>query len=122
MKSLGEIQNPESYKEVHSLLLTLSGGQCVHQVEKVNQDCALVKQSQVNCRDLSLVWSIDIIKKKKHSVQVLKVWDILLGTTKLPQLIKHIQKFYQDYSDETLNRCKEKHYNGYVFSIFFAFS
>ncbi|GJR39258.1 P-loop containing nucleoside triphosphate hydrolase [Tanacetum coccineum] len=109
LKSIRDTKKPENNKEVHSLLMRLSGG---HHVEKVSKESALVKQSQVNCNGLSLVWSIVIVEEKVKSTQVLKVWGILQGSSKLEQLTERINKFYENYTDEVLSHCKEKHYNG----------
>lgn len=112
LKSIRDIGNPENNKEVHSLLMRLSGGQQVPRVEKVSQDSSFLKQSRVTSTGLSLVWSIDILEEITQSVQVLKVWDILQDTSKLKRLKRRIHQFYQDYGDETLNRCKVKLYDG----------
>ncbi|KAD7478543.1 hypothetical protein E3N88_01679 [Mikania micrantha] len=110
LRSIGDTENPESNKEVCSMLMKLSGGQ--HRVETVSPISELYNRCWVNSKGLSLVWSVDIVEENTQSVQVLRIWDILQGNSKLTQLIISIHRFYQNYNDETLNRCKEKQYDG----------
>ena len=90
-----ELKKPESCKEVHSLLMKLSGGLRVPQTWDVSDDSILFKIYAVNCSGLKLVWSIVVMEEEVESVQVLKVWDILDGVLKGSQLIKRIIKFYR---------------------------
>ncbi|PWA47236.1 hypothetical protein CTI12_AA501420 [Artemisia annua] len=109
---MGDIENLETKKEVHSLLMRLSGGQRYYQPKKASKDPALIKTYGVNSKGLTLVWSIDIMEEHMQTVQVLKVWDLLQGTFKLRHVIQRINMLHQAYSDETMNRCQEKDYDG----------
>ncbi|KAJ9540923.1 hypothetical protein OSB04_027429, partial [Centaurea solstitialis] len=108
LKSMINLKKPESCKEVHSLLMKLSGGLRVPQTGDVSHDSILFNMYAVNCSGFKLVWSVVMMEEGVESVQVLKVWDIFEGSLKQSQLIKRVNKFYRGCSEETRSRCKEK--------------
>ncbi|XP_041012062.1 uncharacterized protein LOC121255674 isoform X1 [Juglans microcarpa x Juglans regia] len=71
----------------------------------------IIKQFKVE--DLYIVCANDIRKEWSDEVkelmyyQVLKVWDIL-PAEEIPKLIKRLDSMFGKYTDDFLNRCKEK--------------
>lgn len=96
------------------LLLRLSGG---WRPKNQSVDYYFEKSShilkQFKVEGMYVICTIDIIKDVKY-VQVLKVWDIL-RLEEIPKLTKRLEKIFSAYTEDYINRCTEKHLEGYAF-------
>ncbi|XP_042981748.1 uncharacterized protein LOC122311306 isoform X1 [Carya illinoinensis] len=114
LKSFKKLKSVMRKNSVIELLLKLSRG---WRPKKRSSDpvCGsssqIIKQFKVEDRyivcayDIRKEWS-DVVKELRY-YQVLKVWDIL-PAEEIPKLIKRLDSMFGKYTDDFLNRCKEK--------------
>ncbi|KAM0022021.1 putative P-loop containing nucleoside triphosphate hydrolase, DNA2/NAM7 helicase, helicase [Helianthus debilis subsp. tardiflorus] len=118
MKTIARLTDHEIFNEVVSLLVKLSNGW--REPEKggnslVNTEgsCTLIEEYEVT-KDLYLIWAVDIVAQDAVCSQVLMVWGVL-SATKFEELSKMLmEKVYGNYTINMMNRCKERHTEGYV--------
>ncbi|KAI3888827.1 hypothetical protein MKW92_003170 [Papaver armeniacum] len=108
-KSFARLKSFQARKSVINLLLKLSNG---WSPKKLNSVCEnsfqLVKQFKVG--RLYVISAVDIMKYSSY-VQVLKIWDIL-PLEEMPKLVKRLDNIFSMYTDDFINRCKEKNADG----------
>ncbi|OWM86360.1 hypothetical protein CDL15_Pgr021446, partial [Punica granatum] len=96
---------------VINLLLKLSNGWRPKRRD-MNMICEnslqIVKQFKVE--SLYVLCTVDI-EKDFNYVQVLKVWDVL-PLEDIPKMVKRLDGIYETYSNEYIDRCKEKSLDG----------
>ncbi|KAK2989329.1 hypothetical protein RJ640_017986 [Escallonia rubra] len=113
--SMVRIKHVEIRKKVVSLLLELSNGWRQPSWEKTDSNMAgvssqLLEQYNVNGY-LSLIWSVDVLKKASMHIQVIKVWDIL-PVYKIPHLARHLNVRFGNYTPNTIKLCKYRRVEG----------
>ncbi|KAJ6396572.1 hypothetical protein OIU77_021578 [Salix suchowensis] len=109
-KSILKVKN-EARQEVITLLATLSSGWRQSPEERniivlQGTSSELLENYRVNDQ-LSLIWTVDIVKENKNDTQILKVWDVL----PLPDLAKlacRLDDVLGNYTVSKMNRCKQK--------------
>ncbi|KAJ0095766.1 hypothetical protein Patl1_14988 [Pistacia atlantica] len=98
-------------KSVINLLLKLSSG---WQPKRRNIDSICESSSRIikifKVEGLYTICTIDIVKESNYK-QVLKVWDIL-PLENVPKLVKRLDGIFVRYTDDYINRCKEKNIEG----------
>ncbi|KAK6146300.1 hypothetical protein DH2020_020169 [Rehmannia glutinosa] len=110
-KSFQKLKPSNVKKLAINVLLKLASG---WRPKKVNVDWTcesssyIVKQFKVE--KYYVVCSIDIIKDSIY-VQVLKVWDIL-PMVETPKLLKRLDSIFAMYTDDFINHCNEKLFEG----------
>lgn len=117
LKSFKKLTSDQTKKLVVNLLLKVSSG---WRPKKKNIDSvcesSLHITKQFKVRRLYIVCTIDIVKELQY-IQVLKVWDIL-PLEEVPKLVKRLNDIFVSYTDDFVKRCKEKSFEGYVYSYF----
>ncbi|OVA00394.1 hypothetical protein BVC80_1181g13 [Macleaya cordata] len=111
-KSLVRIKNLETRKELVALLMNLSSGwrdrpQVQKNLEVMDGTSSQLLEQNKICGLLNLLWSVDIVKKNKKYIQVLKFWDIV-PSKKIPRLAQSLDVFFESYTVDKMNRCKYK--------------
>ena len=87
-----------------------------------NKKCNLIHDNisgmlkQFKVKDLYIICSIDIMKESWY-IQVLKVWDIL-PLEDIPKLAIRLDASFGKYTNDYLNRCKAKCFDGYVHFLY----
>jgi senataxin len=61
----------------------------------------------------NLFWTIDILQENANYVQVMKFWDIL-PFSHIPELAKHLDIVFGNFTVDKMNRCKQKCVDRYV--------
>ncbi|XP_059624937.1 uncharacterized protein LOC132268175 [Cornus florida] len=106
-KSFGKLMSVRTKKSVMNLLLKLSSG---WRPKRRNVDSVCESSSQIvkqfKVEGLYVVCTIDIVKESRY-IQVLKVWDIL-PLEEISKLVKRLDSIFAIYTDDFINRCKEK--------------
>ncbi|XP_031256235.1 TPR and ankyrin repeat-containing protein 1-like [Pistacia vera] len=111
LKSFKKMTSNREKKSVINLLLKLSSG---WRPKRRNIDsiceCSshIIKQFKVE--GLYTICTIDIVKESNYK-QVLKVWDIL-PLEDVSKLVKRLDDIFVRYTDDYINRCKEKKIEG----------
>ncbi|KAF5747513.1 hypothetical protein HS088_TW05G00235 [Tripterygium wilfordii] len=110
-KSFKRLASIRKKKLVLNLLLKLASGWRPKK-RKVDSLCGSSSQTlkQFKVEGLYVVCSIDIIKESRF-LQVLKVWDVL-PLEDIPKLEKRLHGIFAKYTDDFINRCKEKSLEG----------
>ncbi|KAH9658809.1 UvrD-like helicase ATP-binding domain-containing protein [Citrus sinensis] len=114
LKSFKKLTSDQTKKSVINLLLKLSGGWRPKR-RNVDSVCAssshIIKQFKVE--GFYIISTIDIAKDVKESqyIQVLKVWDIL-PLEDVQKLVTRLDNIFVKYTDEFINLCKEKCFDG----------
>ncbi|XP_038701351.1 uncharacterized protein LOC119998175 isoform X2 [Tripterygium wilfordii] len=110
-KSFKRLASIRTKKSVLSLLLKLASGWRPKK-RKVDSLCGGSSQTlkQFKVEGLYVVCSIDIIKESRF-LQVLRVWDVL-PLEDIPKLEKRLHDIFAKYTDDFINRCKEKSLEG----------
>ncbi|TXG56677.1 hypothetical protein EZV62_017990 [Acer yangbiense] len=107
MQSFKKLKSAQKKKSVINLLLKLASGWRPKK-RKIDSVCEsslhIVKQFKVE--GLNIVCTIDIVKELQY-IQVLKVWDIL-PLEDVSKLVKRLDDIFVKYTDDYVNRCKEK--------------
>ncbi|TXG56681.1 hypothetical protein EZV62_017994 [Acer yangbiense] len=107
LQSFKKLKSAQKKKSVINLLLKLASGWRPKK-KKVDSVCEssshIVKHFKVE--GLNIVCSIDIVKELQY-IQVLKVWDIL-PLEDVSKLVKRLDDIFVKYTDDYVNRCKEK--------------
>lgn len=110
MESSSRIKNVDVRKQVLCIIQRLSSG-CWHRHRKANileklggTSPQLLELCTVN-GGLNLIWSVDVVRVASKDFQVLKFWDIL-PMAEIPQLAKHLDSLFGNYTDDKMNRCK----------------
>ncbi|XP_048231885.1 uncharacterized protein LOC8275336 isoform X1 [Ricinus communis] len=105
-KSFGKLSSVRKKTSALNLLLKLSSGwrPKTKNVDSICHSYCLLKQYKVE--GLYIICSIDIVKERMYT-QVLKVWDIL-PLEDIPRLAKRLDGIFGSYTDDFMNRCKEK--------------
>ncbi|XP_011091752.2 uncharacterized protein LOC105172113 [Sesamum indicum] len=110
-KSFQTLRPSYAKKLVINLLLKLASG---WRPKKINVDWTCESSSYVlkkfKVENYFVVCSIDIIKDSIYE-QVFKVWDIF-PVEETPKLLKRLDSIFAMYSDDFVNRCKEKVFEG----------
>jgi senataxin len=114
----------EARHEVISLLAKLSSGWRQSPEERNiivlhGTSSELLENYRVNDQ-LSLIWTVDIIKENKNDTQILKVWDVL-SLHDLPKLARSLDAVVGNYTVNKMNRCRHKCTEGYA-SFYFPSS
>ncbi|KAG2708641.1 hypothetical protein I3760_05G201900 [Carya illinoinensis] len=114
LKSFKKLKSVTRKNSVIVRLFKLSMG---WRPKKISSDPVCGSSSQIikqfKVEDLYIVCANDIRKewsdkaKEMGYRQVLKVWDIL-SVEEIPKLIKRLDSMFGKYTDDFLNRCKEK--------------
>ncbi|KAJ6766752.1 DNA2/NAM7 HELICASE FAMILY [Salix purpurea] len=109
-KSILKVRN-EARQEVITLLATLSSGWRQSPEERniivlQGTSSELLENYRVNDQ-LSLIWTVDIVKENKNDTQILKVWDVL-PLPDLPKLACRLDDVLGNYTVSKMNRCKQK--------------
>ncbi|KAJ6738455.1 P-LOOP CONTAINING NUCLEOSIDE TRIPHOSPHATE HYDROLASES SUPERFAMILY PROTEIN [Salix koriyanagi] len=109
-KSILKVKN-EARQEVITLLATLSSGWRQSPEERniivlQGTSSELLENYRVNDQ-LSLIWTVDIVKENKNDTQILKVWDVL-PLPDLPKLACRLDDVLGNYTVSKMNRCKQK--------------
>ncbi|KAI3900086.1 hypothetical protein MKW98_000986, partial [Papaver atlanticum] len=108
-KSFMRLKSFQTQKSVINLLLKLSNGWSPKKMDSVcGNSLQLVKQFKVG--RLYVISAVDIVKYSSY-VQVLKIWDIL-PLEEMPKLVKRLDSIFSMYTDDFINRCKEKKADG----------
>ncbi|XP_026433956.1 uncharacterized protein LOC113331459 [Papaver somniferum] len=108
-KSFMRLKSFQTQKSVINLLLKLSNGWSPKKVDSVcGNSLQLVKQFKVG--RLYVISAVNIAKYSSY-VQVLKIWDIL-PLEEMPKLVKRLDSIFSMYTDNFINRCKEKKADG----------
>ncbi|KAG5534407.1 hypothetical protein RHGRI_022507 [Rhododendron griersonianum] len=115
-KSNSRIKNVNVRKQVLCIIQRLSSG-CWHQRRKANilekqggTSSQLLELYTVNgC--LNLIWSVDVVREGSKDFQVLKFWDIL-PMAEIPELAKHLDSLFGNYTVDKMNRCKCRRFEG----------
>ncbi|KAL0302223.1 UNVERIFIED_CONTAM: Helicase SEN1, partial [Sesamum angustifolium] len=110
-KSFRTLKPSYAKKWVINLLLKLASG---WRPKKINVDWTCKGSSYVlkkfKVENYYVVCSIDIIKDSIYE-QVFKVWDIF-PMVETPKLLERLDSIFAMYSDDFVNRCKEKLFEG----------
>ncbi|KAG5534406.1 hypothetical protein RHGRI_022506 [Rhododendron griersonianum] len=116
VESSSRIKNVDVRKQVLCIIQRLSSG-CWHQHRKANileklggTSPQLLELCTVN-GGLNLIWSVDVVRVASKDFQVLKFWDIL-PMAEIPQLAKHLDSLFGNYTDDKMNRCKCRSFEG----------
>ncbi|KAI5591251.1 hypothetical protein POPTR_004G077650v4 [Populus trichocarpa] len=109
-KSIMKVGN-EARQEVISLLAKLSSGWRQSPEERNiivlhGTSSELLENYRVNDQ-LSLIWTVNIIKENKNDTQILKVWDVL-SLHDLPKLARSLDAVVGNYTVNKMNRCRHK--------------
>nr|TKS00006.1 uncharacterized protein D5086_0000188140 [Populus alba] len=109
-KSIMKVRN-RVRQEVISLLAKLSSGWRQSPEERNivvlhGTSSELLENYRVNDQ-LSLIWTVDIIKENKNDTQILKVWDVL-PLRDLPKLARSLDAVFGNYTVNKMNRCRHK--------------
>ncbi|KAH7516697.1 hypothetical protein FEM48_Zijuj10G0162600 [Ziziphus jujuba var. spinosa] len=109
--SFGKIKSFQMKKLVINLLRMLASGWRPKK-RNINIICDKSKQilKKFKVKDLYVVCSNDIVNRSSY-IQALKVWDIL-PLVEIPELVKSLDITFCTYTDEYINRCKEKYLEG----------
>ncbi|KAJ0038642.1 hypothetical protein Pint_21976 [Pistacia integerrima] len=111
LKSFKKITSNSKKKSVINLLLKLSSG---WRPKRRNIDSICESSSRIikifKVEGLCTICTIDIVKESNYK-QVLKVWDIL-PLENVPKLVKRLDNIFVRYTDDYINRCKEKKIEG----------
>ncbi|RZC80438.1 hypothetical protein C5167_043016 [Papaver somniferum] len=108
-KSFLRLKSFQTQKSVINLLLKLSNGWIPKKIDSVcGNSLQLVKQFKVG--RLYVISAVDIVKYSSY-VQILKIWDIL-PLEEIPKLVKPLDGIFSMYTDDFINRCKEKNADG----------
>ncbi|CAA7058231.1 unnamed protein product [Microthlaspi erraticum] len=102
LKSLETIVDSEINKRAMSILEKLSNGE-LHQESETESD-NLFRQQEID-DGLSLIWSVDIINKENHHVQVLKIWHVL-PSSDVTRAEECLEKHYKRYTKVKIERCR----------------
>ncbi|KAI9170204.1 hypothetical protein LWI28_024307 [Acer negundo] len=107
LQSFKKLKSAQKKKSVINLLLKLASGWRPKK-KKIDSVCEsslhIVKHFKVE--GLNIVCTIDIVKELQY-IQVLKVWDIL-PLEDVSKLVKRLDDIFVKYTDDYVNRCKEK--------------
>ncbi|KAI3470132.1 hypothetical protein Pfo_026795 [Paulownia fortunei] len=110
-KSFQKLKPSITKKLVINVLLKLASG---WRPKNINVDLPCESSSyilkQFKVEKYYVVCSIDIIKDSIYK-QVLKVWDIL-PMVETPKLLKRLDSIFAIYTDDFINHCKEKLFEG----------
>ncbi|KAI3903276.1 hypothetical protein MKW98_031930 [Papaver atlanticum] len=108
-KSFARLKSIQTQKSVINLLLKLSNGWSPKKVDSIcGNSLQLVKQFKVG--QLYVISAVDIMKYSSY-VQVLKIWDIL-PVEEMPKLVKRLDSIFSMYTDDFVNRCRERNADG----------
>lgn len=116
LKSFKKLTSDQTKMSVINLLLKLSSG---WRPKKRNVDSICESSSHIikkfKVEGFYIICTIDIVKDSLY-IQVLKVWDIL-PLEDVPKLVTRLDNIFVKYTDEYIDRCKEKCMEGYVYSF-----
>ncbi|XP_044475821.1 uncharacterized protein LOC123203512 isoform X2 [Mangifera indica] len=111
LKSFKRMKSDRDKKSVINLLMKLSTGWRPKR-RNIDTICKsslhIIKQFKVE--GLYTICTVDIVKESMY-IQVLKVWDIL-PLEDVPKLVKRLDDIFVRYTDDYINRCKEKYIEG----------
>ncbi|KAJ0078956.1 hypothetical protein Patl1_24392 [Pistacia atlantica] len=111
LKSFKKMTSDRDKKSVINLLLKLSSGWRPKRrnIDSICESSShIIKQFKVE--GLYTICTIDVVKESNY-IQVLKVWDIL-PLEDVPKLVKRLDDIFVNYTDDYINRCKEKYIEG----------
>ncbi|ONI29819.1 hypothetical protein PRUPE_1G215600 [Prunus persica] len=104
LKSFKKLKSISLRKSVLYLLLKLSDGWRFKKPNVCGSSSPILRQYKVE--GLYIVCTTDIAKDVKY-IQILKIWDIL-PLRDIPKLVKRLENILKRYTDDFINRCKEK--------------
>ncbi|CAL8090382.1 unnamed protein product [Prunus armeniaca] len=104
LKSFKKLKSTSLKKSVLYLLLKLSAGWRSKKPNVCGSSSPILRQYKVE--GLYIVCTTDIAKDVKY-IQILKIWDIL-PLRDIPKLVKRLENILKRYTDDFINRCKEK--------------
>ncbi|KAI5351783.1 hypothetical protein L3X38_004674 [Prunus dulcis] len=104
LKSFKKLKSISLRKSVLYLLLKLSDGWRSKKPNVCGSSSPILRQYKVE--GLYIVCTTDIAKDVKY-IQILKIWDIL-PLRDIPKLVKRLENILKRYTDDFINRCKEK--------------
>ncbi|KAM7252228.1 hypothetical protein ACFE04_024111 [Oxalis oulophora] len=111
LKSFKQLVSVRTKKTILNLLLKVSSGWRPKK-KSVDSVCGssyqIIKKFKVE--GLYIVCTVDIIKDYTYT-QILKVWDVL-PLEDIAKLEKRLEGIFGKYSDDYINRCKEKFLDG----------
>ncbi|KAF8048805.1 hypothetical protein N665_2397s0001 [Sinapis alba] len=102
-KSLEAITDSDFNKKLMSYLEKLSNGE-FQQKDSETESNNLFRLQEID-DGLSLIWAIDIIKKEKHHVQVIKIWHVMQSSD-VSCAEKCLEKHYKRYTKVKIERCR----------------
>lgn len=102
-KYVGELKNSAIYRKIKSFLERISQG--LLDEEESDRD-NLLKQSKID-DDLTLIWSVDILKEGSHHVQVLKIWDVVPSCNAL-EAVKRLDLNHMKYTSDEIEKCRAR--------------
>ncbi|KAL7102526.1 hypothetical protein ACP275_08G125400 [Erythranthe tilingii] len=112
-KSFQKLKPSNVKKLAITVLLKLASG---WRPKNINVNCKCESSSyivkQIKVAKYYVICSIDLIKDPVY-VQILKVWDIL-PMTETTKLLKRLDSIFAMYTDDFINRCNEKLYEGHL--------
>ncbi|BFG15995.1 hypothetical protein CerSpe_022680 [Prunus speciosa] len=104
LKSFKKLKSVSLKKSVLYLLLKLSAGWRSKKPNVCGSSSPILRQYKVE--GLYIVCTTDVAKDVKY-IQILKIWDIL-PLRDIPKLVKRLENILKRYTDDFINRCKEK--------------
>ncbi|KAL5760633.1 hypothetical protein ACOSQ2_019471 [Xanthoceras sorbifolium] len=111
MQSFKKLKSVQTKTSTVNLLLKLASGWRPKK-RNVDSECGsslhILKQFKVE--SLYIVCTTDIVKELQY-MQVLKVWDIL-PLEDVSKLVKCLDDMFASYTDDYINHCKEKCFEG----------
>ena len=67
-------------------------------------------------RDLYLIWNIDMEKRERKYIQIIKIWD-LLSQQHVARTVQRLEVVFSMYTDDYLDHCRRVQTLGYVLFI-----
>ncbi|CAH8307530.1 unnamed protein product [Eruca vesicaria subsp. sativa] len=102
LNSLETILDSEINKRIMSFLEKLSKGELQQDSETDSEN--LFREQEIH-DGLSLIWSIDIIQKENHYVQILKIWHVM-PFSDVSCAEKCLERHYERYTNVKIERCR----------------
>ncbi|XP_059643475.1 helicase SEN1-like [Cornus florida] len=111
LRTMAGIKNPNTRKEVLSLLTKLSSGWRLPQGNRILKDMngissQLLEQYNVNGQ-LNLIWTVCILRENSKYIQIIKVLNVL-PLSKIPELANRLDISFGKLTVDTMHRCKCK--------------
>ncbi|KAA8532336.1 hypothetical protein F0562_032409 [Nyssa sinensis] len=111
-RSFVKLKSSEMRNLVLLLLLKLCNGWRPKRSKDIICESSLHILKKFKVQGLYIICSVDIVKEL-WCIQVLKVWDIL-PLEDIPKLVRRLDGIFGMYTDDYLNHCKVKCFEGFV--------